>query len=93
MDIMKNKHLGFVTSDPKNLGTALKISARIKLPKLSEDSRIQAILKTLNLSHTFNVFKEENHDELSLDETRSKKNSIFVISSIQTLGKSEVNFS
>lgn len=90
MDLMKSNHLGFVTSDPKNLGTALKISVQIKLPKLSEDSRIHAILKTLNLSHTFNILKEENHDELSLEKPTSKNNSILVISSIQTLGKSEV---
>ena len=32
-----NEHLGYITSCPTNLGTALRGSVHIKLPKLSKD--------------------------------------------------------
>jgi creatine kinase/arginine kinase len=32
-----DEHLGFITSCPTNLGTALRGSVHIKLPKLSKD--------------------------------------------------------
>ena len=34
-----NKHLGYITSCPTNLGTALRASVHIKLPKLSKDMK------------------------------------------------------
>lgn len=95
-EIMRTKHLGNLTTDPKNLGTALKISVRIKLPKLSKDSRLQALLKSYNLSQSYRIVDELQHSEDDfdlLDEPGKKKeSSILEISSIYTLGKSEVLF-
>jgi len=34
-----NKHLGYITSCPTNLGTAMRASVHIKLPKLSQDMK------------------------------------------------------
>ena len=83
---MHNKRLGYLTTDPKDLGTALKLSVRIKLPKLAKDGRLAALLKSLNLSHRYRVVNEAKNDNESIDD----KTQILEISSIQTLGKSEV---
>lgn len=87
---MKNKHLGYVTSDPKNLGTALKISVRVKLPKLSKDSRLQTLLKILKLNQSYRVVDDfEKMNDFDLDE-EDRDASIIEISSMQSLGKTEV---
>ena len=56
---MHTERLGYLTTDPKNLGTALKLTVRIRLPKLTNDGRLSALLKSLNLDHKYNVVKEE----------------------------------
>ena len=88
-DVMHSKHLGYITTDPKNLGTALKLTVRIKLDKLSQDSRLSALLKNLNLSQSFKVL-DENYN---IDEPADKqdiKHPVVEISSKVNLGKSEV---
>ena len=43
-------HLGYITSCPTNLGTALRASVHIRLPKLSKDkARFEAIAKEYNV--------------------------------------------
>lgn len=45
-----DNHLGYITSCPTNLGTALRASVHIKLPKLSADKeRFQAIADEWNV--------------------------------------------
>jgi protein-arginine kinase len=89
---MKTKHLGYLTTDPKNLGTGLKISVRIKLPKLSKDARLQTLLKIFSLSQSYRIVNElQSIDDFDLDEDDDRDKSILEISSIMTLGKSEVN--
>jgi len=36
LNFLWNRHLGYITSCPTNLGTALRASVHIKLPKLSK---------------------------------------------------------
>jgi len=83
--IMHNSHLGYITSDPKNLGTALKLSVQMNLPKLSKDSRVSTVLKFLNLSQNFRVIDEDKKEGETLSES-----SILEIAATPTLGKSEV---
>ncbi|RNA32448.1 creatine kinase S- mitochondrial [Brachionus plicatilis] len=87
--LMHNKHLGYVTTDPKNLGTTLKLTVRVNLPNLCHDSRLSAILKILNLSQSFKLIG----DNFDIDEPVDKgdtTHSVAEISSKITLGKSEV---
>ena len=85
---MHSKRLGYLTTDPANLGTALKLSVRIKLPKLAKDGRLAALLKSLNLNHRYRLINDaKKGDEQS---EADEKVTILEISSIQTLGKSEV---
>ena len=88
-NLMKNTHLGYITTDPKNLGTAMKFSVRIKLPLLSKDGRIGCLLKSLNLNQAFRIVDETQHRNLyaEYDDTKS---SILEIASKLSLGKSEV---
>jgi protein-arginine kinase len=86
-----NKHLGYLTTDPKNLGTGLKISVRIKLPKLSKDGRLSSLLKMFNLSQHYRILNEPNTNQNSEETVES--NSIVEVASSITLGKSEVSFS
>ncbi len=45
-----NEHLGYITSCPTNLGTALRASVHIKLPKLSADkTKFNAIADKFNV--------------------------------------------
>lgn len=80
---MHNSHLGYITTDPKNLGTALKLSVRINLPKLSKDSRVSTVLKFLNLSQNFRIIDEDK-------KTDESESSILEIAATPTLGRSEV---
>ncbi|OQV23796.1 Creatine kinase B-type [Hypsibius exemplaris] len=72
---MWNPHLGFITSCPSNLGTALRASVFIKLPLLSQDPRFPAIIKNLRvhkravpeLQHD-GVFDLSNQDRLGISE-------------------------
>lgn len=87
-EFMHNKHLGYLTSSPSNLGTALKLSARLKLPNLVEERRLVALLKKLNLNMNYRLFDENNK---SISKNDVTKECILEISSLFTLGKSEVN--
>lgn len=87
---MHTERLGYLTTDPKNLGTALKLTVRIRLPKLTNDGRLSALLKSLNLDHKYNVVKE-TEEKIPNESSQNKKSSIVEISSVQTLGKSEVH--
>lgn len=75
--VTRDPRLGYLTTDPKNVGTALKLSVRIKLPQLSKDSRISALLKMFNLSQHYKVVSPE--EPFILEITSSK-----------SMGKSEV---
>jgi len=75
--VMKDSRLGYLTTDPKNLGTAMKLSVRIKLPQLSKDSRISALLKMFKLNQHYKVVSAEDP-------------SILEVTSSRTMGKSEV---
>lgn len=75
--IMYNNRLGYLTTDPKDLGTALKLSVRIKLTHLSKDQRISALLKMVDLSQKYKVVGEAT-------------DGILEISSSRTMGKSEI---
>ena len=85
---MHNSHLGYLTSSPSNLGTAMKITIRLKIPNLSQDSRLIAALKKLDLNTNYRLYDAENkiikHNEVDM-------NTIVEISSLHTLGKSEVS--
>jgi creatine kinase len=91
---MHNERLGYLTTDPANLGTALKLTVRIKLTNLAKDGRLAALLKSLDLNSKYHVVKKKNEsdDNASGDESDSVKNSVILeISSVPiTLGQSEV---
>jgi protein-arginine kinase len=86
---MHDARLGYITTDPKNLGTALKLSVRMKLPKLSRDGRLSTLLKTNNLTMTSRMVAEIQKVS-DIDEVVDAENSIVEVSSVVTLGKSEV---
>lgn len=88
---MKTKHHGFLTTDPKNLGTSLKISAHLNLPTLSKDSRLQTYLKVLNLNQNYRIIENQNVDEVDTIEEVAQKDSILEISVLGTLGVTEVS--
>ncbi|XP_055333748.1 creatine kinase B-type-like [Paramacrobiotus metropolitanus] len=75
---MWNDHLGFVTTCPSNLGTALRASVFIKLPRLSQDPRFPAIVKKLGLHkravpelQNSGVYDMSNVDRLGISEVDS----------------------
>lgn len=74
--VMYDSRLGYLTTDPKDLGTGLKFSARMKLPALSQDHRISALLKMLNLNQKYKRIESEEN--------------VLEVSSSRTMGKSEV---
>lgn len=50
ISFLYSKHLGYITSCPTNLGTAMRASVHIKLPKLSKDKkRLQEIAEQFHL--------------------------------------------
>ena len=48
-EFMKNSHLGFISTCPGNLGTGLKASVRMHIPKISKHYRIEEIFRRLKL--------------------------------------------
>jgi len=74
-----NDHLGYITSCPTNLGTALRASVHIKLPKLSAD-----MTKFKEIADKFNV-----QIRGSGGETSDTSDGIFDISNKRRLGRSE----
>lgn len=75
-----NSKLGYLTTDPKDLGTGIKLSVHIKLPTLSQDRRVSALLKMFQLNQKYKVV--ENDDK--------KDGDVLEISSVKTMGKTEV---
>ena len=77
---MKTKHLGYITSCPTNLGTAMRASVHIKLPKLSRKMDI------------FEEITKENHLQIRgiHGEHSQDESGIFDISNKRRLGISEV---
>lgn len=67
-------HLGYITSLPSNLGTSLRASAHVNLPKLAEHARLDEILTKLRLSKS--VVNEEglldisNSDRIGFSEVQ-----------------------
>lgn len=76
---LHNSHVGYITSCPTNLGTALRASVHIHLPNLAKDMpRFQAIAKQ------YNVQIRGSHGEHS-----DTSDGIFDISNLRRLGRSE----
>ena len=75
----KNDHVGYITSCPTNLGTALRASVHIHLPELMKDwARFEGI------ADQFNVQIRGSHGEHS-----DTSDGIFDISNKRRLGRSE----
>lgn len=72
-------HLGYITSCPTNLGTAMRASVHIKLPKLMNDKE------------TFNTVAAENEVQIRgiHGEHTETNDGVFDISNKRRLGKSE----
>ncbi len=68
-----------------NEGTTLKLSSTMRLPNLSKDRRLPAILKKLNLNTKFSILNENTNE--TNDETNGK---LLLVSSFTRLGLSEV---
>ena len=76
---LHNGHVGYITSCPTNLGTALRASVHIKLPNLMRDMpRFEAI------ANQFNVQIRGSHGEHS-----DTSDGVFDISNKRRLGRSE----
>ncbi len=74
-----NEHLGYITSCPTNLGTALRASVHIQLPKLAKDwARFEGIANQYNVQ--IRGSKGEHSDT---------SDGIFDISNRRRLGRSE----
>ena len=79
MKFAHNEHLGYITSCPTNLGTAMRASVHVCLPNLMKDMpRFQAI------AEKFNVQIRGQHGEHS-----DTSDGIFDISNRRRLGRSE----
>ena len=76
-----NDHLGYITSCPTNLGTALRASVHIHLPNLAKDmERFEGIASTYNVQIRG-----------SRGEHSDTSDGIFDISNRRRLGRSEVD--
>ena len=75
-----NSHLGYITSCPTNLGTAMRASVHIKLPKLSKDM------------NTFKEITDRYHLQIRgiHGEHSQSEDGIYDISNARRLGVSEV---
>jgi len=75
-----SEHLGYITSCPTNLGTAMRASVHIKLPKLSEDM------------NTFEAIADEYHLQIRgiHGEHSQSEGGIYDISNKRRLGVTEV---
>jgi arginine kinase len=79
MDFAHDEHLGYITSCPTNLGTAMRASVHIKLPKLMNEKA-----KFNEIADKFEVQIRGIHGEHT--ETND---GTFDISNRRRLGKSE----
>ena len=80
MKFLKSEHLGYITSCPTNLGTAMRASVHIKLPKLSQDNNLFK-----SITDKFHLQIRGVHGEHSKSE-----GGVFDISNRRRLGISEV---
>ena len=80
MKFLKSNHLGYITSCPTNLGTAMRASVHIKLPKLSQNKELFK-----DITDKFHLQIRGVHGEHSESE-----GGIFDISNRRRLGISEV---
>ncbi len=80
VSFMKNEHLGYITSCPTNLGTAMRASVHIKLPKISSNQNL------------FKVISDKNHLQIRgiHGEHSESEGGIYDISNKRRLGISEV---
>ncbi len=79
MKFAHDKHLGYITSCPTNLGTAMRASVHIRLPKLAK-----------NMELFKNIVNKHNLQIRGIDGEHSKsQNAIFDISNKRRLGISE----
>mgnify|MGYP000972373750 CR=1 FL=1 len=75
----KDEHLGYITSCPSNLGTAMRASVHVKLPKLSKNKE-----SFEEIAKKFNVQIRGIHGEHS-----ESSDGVFDISNKIRLGRSE----
>ena len=69
----------------------MKLSVRIRLPKLSKDPRLTTLLKMFSLSQNYKIIKDEPAVDSNPDELPDENsNSLVEVASYVTLGKSEV---
>ena len=69
----------------------MKLSVRIRLPKLSKDPRLTTLLKMFSLSQNYKIMKDEPAVDSNPDELPDENsNSLVEVASYVTLGKSEV---
>jgi len=80
IDFSYSEHLGYITSCPTNLGTAMRASVHIKLPKLAQDMEM---FKSITDRHHLQI--RGIHGEHSESE-----GAVFDISNRRRLGVSEV---
>ncbi|XP_025126789.2 creatine kinase U-type, mitochondrial isoform X2 [Bubalus bubalis] len=80
-EFMWNERLGYILTCPSNLGTGLRAGVHIKLPLLSKDSRFPKILENLRL---------QKRGTGGVDTAAT--GSVFDISNLDRLGKSEVDW-
>jgi len=79
-DFAYNDHLGFITSCPTNLGTAMRASVHIKLPNLAKQ-----LTEFESIASEYNVQIRGVHGEHSASE-----DSVYDISNKRRLGVTEV---
>ncbi len=80
IDFSYSEHLGYITSCPTNLGTAMRASVHIKLPNLAEE---MALFKSITDKHHLQI--RGIHGEHSKSE-----GAVFDISNRRRLGVTEV---
>eukprot|EP01043_Picozoa_sp_COSAG02_P038306 COSAG02_NODE_2944_length_7689_cov_9.378920_1_plen_493_part_10 len=69
-DFMSNGHLGYISADPSNLGTALRASVMMKIPKFGAHPDFQTTLNELGLAGVGNgsTFEISTTDVLGITE-------------------------
>ncbi|MCP4493818.1 MAG: arginine kinase [Gammaproteobacteria bacterium] len=80
LEFMSNQHLGYISSCPTNLGTAMRASVHIKLPRLAKN---MDDLKSITDNHELQIRGIHGEHSDSLD-------AIFDISNRRRLGITEV---
>ena len=98
---MKSEHLGYITTCPGKLGTGLKITVKMNLPKLSKHPRVEEVVcrlrmgkqssaKTKQNSSTLEIFNQECLGYSEVEIMQSMKESIaFLLMCEEKMGKNE----